>query len=211
MPSLTGSSSRDTRTRIRPAAPERLLDLWRRIRGKSFTLAIARTFAALGGHTMIEPPLRLHGARRIEIGSGVFIGPGSWLQVPNDLSASEEDVIVRIGDGCSFVGWATVSAVIGVTIGERVLFARGVYICDHDHEFQRAGIPIMDQGHRNLQPVSIGDGAWLGQNVVVLPGAQIGRGAVIAANSVVKDEIPDYSVAAGSPAKVIRSWSPTPS
>lgn len=54
--------------------------------------------------------------------------------------------------------------------------------------------------------VSIGDGSWLGFGAVVLPGARIGKHVTIGANSVVTGEIPDYSVAVGSPAKVIRRY-----
>ena len=51
----------------------------------------------------------------------------------------------------------------------------------------------------------IGDGSWLGHGTVVLPGAQIGRHGVVGANSVVTGDVPDFSVAAGAPARVIRS------
>ena len=55
----------------------------------------------------------------------------------------------------------------------------------------------------------IGDGAWLGQNVVVCPGVTIGRGAVIGANAVVLDDVPDYAVAVGVPASVVRRFAGT--
>jgi acetyltransferase-like isoleucine patch superfamily enzyme len=56
--------------------------------------------------------------------------------------------------------------------------------------------------------VSIGDGSWLGHGTVVLPGAQIGRHVAVGANSVVRGELPDYCVAAGNPARVIRRYVP---
>ncbi|MFM2076567.1 MAG: hypothetical protein RJA49_457 [Actinomycetota bacterium] len=56
------------------------------------------------------------------------------------------------------------------------------------------------------RPVSIGDGSWLGHGTVVLPGSKIGKHVTIGANSVVSGEIPDYSVAVGSPARVIRRY-----
>ena len=63
--------------------------------------------------------------------------------------------------------------------------------------------------------MSIGDGSWLGYGAVILPGAQIGRHVVIGANSVVTGEIPDFCVAAGAPARVLRhhrdgAWKPGP-
>ncbi len=64
----------------------------------------------------------------------------------------------------------------------------------------------MRQGIRPPMPVSIGDRSWLGQNVCVLPGASIGEHCVIGANSVVTSPIPDFSVAVGAPARVIKRY-----
>ena len=63
---------------------------------------------------------------------------------------------------------------------------------------------MLEQGVDRIGAVSIGDGAWLGQNVVVGPGVTIGRGAVIGSNSVVLDDVPDFSVAVGAPARIVR-------
>jgi acetyltransferase-like isoleucine patch superfamily enzyme len=68
---------------------------------------------------------------------------------------------------------------------------------------------VLDQGVEQIEPVEIGDGAWLGQNVVVGPGVRIGRGAVIGANSVVLSDVPDHCVAVGAPARVVREVSPS--
>jgi acetyltransferase-like isoleucine patch superfamily enzyme len=57
--------------------------------------------------------------------------------------------------------------------------------------------------------VVIGDGSWLGHGAVVLPGVTIGKHVVIGANSVVTKDIPDFSVAVGSPARVIRQYDET--
>ena len=84
----------------------------------------------------------------------------------------------------SFAGDCVVSAALSITIGEGVLFARGIYISDHSHAFGDAETPILGQGIDKVEPVVIEDGAWLGENVVVCPGVRIGKGAVIGANSV---------------------------
>ena len=98
-----------------------------------------------------------------------------------------------------------ISAVRSVILEENVLLARNVYISDHIHKYSDIGIPVMAQGLSKIQPVVIKRGAWLGQNVVVCPGVTIGVGAVIGANSVVTNSIPDYCVAAGAPARVVKS------
>jgi acetyltransferase-like isoleucine patch superfamily enzyme len=96
------------------------------------------------------------------------------------------------------------SAQQSITIGRKVLMARNVYVADHMHAFADIGVAVLEQGIDRLGPVEIGDGAWLGQNVVVGPGVRIGRGTVVGANSVVLGDLPEYSVAVGSPARVVR-------
>ncbi len=80
-----------------------------------------------------------------------------------------------------------------------------VHITDMNHGYELIDRPISVQNQPEA-PVSIGEGSWLGHGVMVLPGSRIGRHVVVGANSVVSGEIPDYSVAVGVPAKVIRSY-----
>jgi acetyltransferase-like isoleucine patch superfamily enzyme len=148
-------------------------------------------------------PLRLDGEERIAVGDRVFIASGSWLQTLPD--GEDRSVAISIGNGSSVAGACVISAVRSVTLEENVLLARNVYISDHMHKYSNTDIPVMAQGLDKIQPVLIKRGAWLGQNVVVCPGVTIGTGAVIGANSVVTKSIPDYSVAAGSPARVLKT------
>jgi acetyltransferase-like isoleucine patch superfamily enzyme len=113
-------------------------------------------------------------------------------------------VAITIGDGTNFAGDCVVSAASSITIGNDVLFARGIYVSDHSHAFGDEATPIIDQGIDKVAPVVIEDGAWLGENVVVCPGVTIGRGAVVGANSVVVRDVPARSVAVGAPASVVR-------
>lgn len=114
-----------------------------------------------------------------------------------------------------------------ISIGDRVVIGRGshivaherivieddvytgpyVYITDQNHTYADPDVPIGRQWPTD-DPVRIGAGSWLGTNVVVLPGARIGRNVVVAAGSIVRGEIPDHSVVVGSPARVIRRWDP---
>jgi acetyltransferase-like isoleucine patch superfamily enzyme len=88
------------------------------------------------------------------------------------------------------------------------LLARNVYIADHRHAFEDTGRAVLAQGIEGVAPVEIGDGAWLGENVVVCPGVRIGRGAVVGGNAVVTADIPDFAVAVGVPARVVRTFGP---
>jgi lipopolysaccharide O-acetyltransferase len=174
------------------------------VRGKLFSLAVGRSFASFGPNSTLQPPIRVLGERRISIGRGVFVGPGSWLQVLEAESA--RTVAIEIGDGTSIAGGCTISAATSIRVGRSVLMARNVYIADHRHAFEDAGRPVLAQGIARVAEVEIGDGAWLGQNVVVGPGVRIGPGAVLGANAVVLDDVPEYSVAVGAPARAIRTF-----
>ena len=174
-----------------------------RLRGKMFSLLISGAFAHFGKNTVLMYPIRLNGEERIAIGDQVYIGTGSWLQTLPDQD--NKAVAVSIGSGASFAGSCVISAVRSVTLEENVLLARNVYISDHIHKYTDINVPVMAQGMDKILPVLVKRGAWLGQNVVVCPGVTIGVGAVVGANSVVTTSIPDYCLAAGAPARVLKT------
>lgn len=176
-----------------------------RARAKALSLSVAGSFAEFGARTVIQPPIRVSGERRIALGNDVFIGSNSWLQA---LAHDDPEPAIRIGDGTSVAGQLVVSALGSIVLGQRVLVARNVYIADHAHEHGRFGVAILDQGLSEPAPVEIEDGAWLGQNVVVGPGVRVGRGAVVGANSVVLTDVPDRCLAVGAPARIVQELRP---
>jgi lipopolysaccharide O-acetyltransferase len=177
--------------------------LFVRARAKAFSVLSSGAFASFGARSVIEPPVRLAGEARIAIGADVYVGRGSWLQT---LEGPGHAGVLEIGDGTSIAGTCVLSAAQSVRIGRKVLVARNVYISDHIHAYDDPTKAVLDQGIERLEPVEIGDGAWLGQNVVVCPGVTIGRGAVIGANAVVIGDVPDHALAVGVPAAVVRSF-----
>ena len=90
-----------------------------------------------------------------------------------------------------------------ITIEDDVLLGPNVSVYSSTHNYNNPAIPIKDQGY-SVKPVLLKQGCWIGVNVVILPGVTIGKNAVIGANSVVNADIPDFSVAVGCPAKVIK-------
>jgi acetyltransferase-like isoleucine patch superfamily enzyme len=86
------------------------------------------------------------------------------------------------------------------------------YVCDFDHRMDSIELPIKDQGIIK-GPVRIGPDTWVATKVSILRGTTIGRGCVLGSHAVVKGEIPDYSIAVGAPAKVVKnrklSWETT--
>jgi acetyltransferase-like isoleucine patch superfamily enzyme len=80
-------------------------------------------------------------------------------------------------------------------------------VSDNLHTYEDVNVPVIKQGIKQCEEVEIGEGSWIGENVCVI-GAKVGRHCVIGANAVVTEDIPDYSVAVGMPAKVIKKYNP---
>ncbi len=109
---------------------------------------------------------------------------------------------IRIGTGTYVNRYTIFDGHERLHVGRRCMIGPHCYITDADHR-KRLGLTVQEQPMKSA-PVIIEDGAWLGAHVIVLPGVRIGRGAVIAAGSVVNKDIPDNAIAAGMPARVVR-------
>jgi acetyltransferase-like isoleucine patch superfamily enzyme len=98
-----------------------------------------------------------------------------------------------------------VAALELVEIGDHCMLANGCFVTDSNHRFDDPELPVPWQGFTSRGPTRIEDNVWCGAGVVVTSGVTIGRRSVIGANSVVTSDIPAYSIAAGAPAKVLRT------
>lgn len=168
-----------------------------------------KRFGSLGpGSVICFPAAALFNERYIHIGAGTMIGPQVTLSagmVPGQQCWSDD--VVRIGDRCLIGKGSGIVGHLQITIGDDVWTGHHVYITDQNHGYEDVTLPISRQAMPE-RPVRIGDGSWLGHGTVVLPGATIGRHVVVGANSVVTGALPDFSVAVGAPAKVIRRYDP---
>lgn len=108
---------------------------------------------------------------------------------------------VSIGRGCRINENVFIQ---GARIGAHVLIAPGCAILSTAHRHERLDLPIALQGEIGPNPVTIGDGAWLGRNVVVAPGVRIGAGAIVGACAFVNRDVPANAVYGGVPARLIR-------
>ena len=166
-----------------------------------------RRFRAFGAASCISYPYAsIYGEAHIEIGSGTMIGAYNTIAAGFAPDQNLGDrCIIRIGDRVVLGRGSHIVGHEHIEIGDDVYTGPYVYITDQNHTYRDPDLPIGRQWPTEA-PVSIGAGSWLGTNVVVLPGANIGRNVVVAAGSIVRGEIPDRCVVAGSPAKVIRRF-----
>ena len=134
--------------------------------------------------------------RGIEIGNGVFVGRGTILSCKNG------DIV--LGDHVNIGFQSEIFSGSSVRVGHHGLFAAYTYLVGGGHEFERAEVPVIDQP-RSSKGITLGDNVWLGAGAKVLDGVVIGSNVVIGAGAVVTEDLPDGVVAAGIPAKVLRS------
>jgi acetyltransferase-like isoleucine patch superfamily enzyme len=139
----------------------------------------------------------------ISIGHNVQVAPKTWLAALP--LTGENEVQLVIGDGTNIGHFNHIYATKSIIIGQKVLMADKVYISDNLHSYENITFPIIEQPIKQISPVEIGDGSWIGENVCII-GSKVGKNSVIGANSVVTKDIPDYSVAVGAPAKVIKRY-----
>jgi acetyltransferase-like isoleucine patch superfamily enzyme len=165
-----------------------------------------KRFGRIGARSVIcFPTNAIFNERYIHIGEGTMFGPQITLSagmVPGQEMVS--DPVISVGDRCLIGKGSGIVGHLRIVIGDDVWTGHHVYITDQNHGYSDPDLPISQQVMPE-RPVSIGDGSWLGHGTVVLPGATIGRHVVIGANSVVTGDIPDFSVAAGVPARVIKT------
>ena len=133
----------------------------------------------IGTNSEIRPFVTINGTNSITIGDNVIVPPGTILSA---MANDPEN---------------------GIVLCDNVLLGPNVSIYSATHNFDNIYIPIKEQGYSSKKVV-IKEGAWIGVNSVILPGVTIGKNCVIGANSVVTKDIPDYTVAVGSPAKVVK-------
>lgn len=127
----------------------------------------------------VRPYCTILGTDNVIIGERVIIPPYTLL---SSLPGNKESII---------------------TIEDDVLFGPNVSVYSSTHKFDDHSKPIKNQGY-TCSPVLLKKGCWIGINSVILPGVTIGVNAVIGSNSVVTKDIPDYAVAVGAPARVIK-------
>ena len=158
------------------------------------------------GFSLVFPPVlfKLVNAFGVHIYTGYYAKHTVLTVFPQGNGEPE----IKIGNGCHIGAYAHLTATRGITIGDNLLTGTNIIITDNAHgvtdtiealQCAPSSRPLLSKGE-----VIIGNNVWLANNVCILPGVKIGDGVVVAANSCVTHDLPDYCVAAGCPAKIIK-------
>lgn len=158
---------------------------------------------------LIRLPFDIRNKRNIQIGNGLTTGFGCRIEV-HPLKSTNEKLLI-FGKNVEINDYVHIAAGEKIIIGNNVLIASKVFISDLNHGIYRGkkqDSPLSTPNTRKLStnPVIVKDNVWIGESVCVMSGVTIGTGCVIGALSVVTKNIPDYSIAVGSPAKVIKQY-----
>lgn len=173
-------------------------NIWGHLRALFYYKWIFRKF---DNSALLIKPLKIDNPKSITVGRKTYIGHYAWLMG----NTSEDKTTLEIGDYVQIGHFSHIVAFNCVKLENSVLLADKVFISDCTHRYENIQVPVFFQGVEVLKPVIIGEGSWLGENVCVC-GASVGKHCVIGANSVVTRDIPDYCVAVGSPARVVKRY-----
>ena len=162
--------------------------------------------------------VKKHG-KRVYIGYNSKIVNGKSLKLGSDVSIMPYNMIVVhnggkivLENGCEIGMFSRIAAKNMIQIEKNVITGPNVFIADYNHEYRNIDRAIKYQGSNYRQhsnennKIIIREDCWIGTNVVIVGNVTIGKHCVIGANSVVNSNIPDYSVAVGNPAKVVKKY-----
>jgi acetyltransferase-like isoleucine patch superfamily enzyme len=187
---------------IIPKVHQKLISLWRRWN---------YPFASIGRNVSFHQTSKVSRARapRISLGNDVSLREYAWLNPATDDPTGEPTIVLE--DNCHIGFGSIISAKNRIHLERDVLVGQVVIIVDHNHAYDDISAPVLDQGITEGGTIRIGQGTWVGHGAsIICPRGEltIGRNCVIATNSVVMRSIPDNSVVAGYPAKIIRQYDP---
>jgi acetyltransferase-like isoleucine patch superfamily enzyme len=174
-----------------------------------YALLITKLF--FRGARLIRRPIEIRGRSRIDFGKNLTTGSYCRIEAVilnnTDVDGPEK---IRFGHNVILNDSVHIASNQLVTIGNNVLIASKVFITDHNHgTYVGSGTsPLIPPNERPISggDVHIEDDVWIGEFVSIMPGVTIGKGSVIGATSVVTKSIPEYSIAVGIPAKVIKRY-----
>lgn len=175
-----------------------------RVKANYEILKLQYRFWMKGG--TLEKPYRVLNAKYVQIGKNVKIKKDSRIECLPLFRGIRYNPQIILEDGVTIEYNSTILCTDYLRIGRDTILAGGCMVSTENHGIDpELDVPYHAQPLISA-PIQIGYGCWLGQNVCVLPGVHIGNKCIIGANAVVNKDIPDYSIAVGVPAKVIKTY-----
>ncbi len=192
------------------------------ILGIGLRAVLYRAILRMEGVAAIEDGVRIRFASNVSLGRGAYLDHGVYLHAcPGGIRIGTESMVMKnailhvynfrnlphagisigarslIGEACILRGQG------GIHIGDDVYFGTLVQVLAVNHVFADTSRPVSHQGI-TAQGIEVADGAWIGSGAILLDSVRVGRNAVVGAGAMVNSDVPDYAVAVGNPARVVR-------
>lgn len=166
---------------------------------------LKKGYGHFGSGSCIEKVLAIRGKEHIFIGDNTFIRPGARIECVTEFAGKQYSPKLVIGNGVNIEQNLHMTCAESIEISNNVVVSSNVLITDINHSYRKINIPPLTQEYETKK-VKIGEYSLIGSGARILPGVTIGKNVVIGTNAVVSKSIPDYSIAAGVPAKVIKKY-----
>lgn len=169
-------------------------------------------FQAKGIH--LGPGCQFFGTRFIQFGEDISVHKNLWLEAVSEYAGQQYFPIIVIGDRVKMSDGVHITSINEIRIGNDVLFGSNVYVSDHNHgAYNGISVPQSSPDQAPSErilysagPVIIESNVWIGDNVNIVGRVRIGRGSIIASNSVVRNDIPPGVIVAGVPAIIVKKF-----
>lgn len=183
--------------------PTKLMGAYHVFSSKISTYAKLRDCSKKTRDIYIDKSTKVTGTKYWIVGERVFIHKNCRIDA---IKYGDGEPTLSIGNSVSIGDDTHIGCIRNVTIGNNTLVSAKCLIIDHSHgnNIDELDIPPSRRKLYSKGGCMIGDNCWIGENVIVLPGVHIGDGSIIGAGAVVTHDIPNYSLAVGNPAKVIK-------
>lgn len=174
------------------------------------SMCLRRLLNAPGLH--LGPGCVVRGSKFIHFGRNVYVHGHLWMEAIATYRTQQFRPGIEIGDDVSFSEGVHITCIDRISIGRGVLFGSRVYVSDHNHGIYKGPL----QSHPQEPPtqrqlggggvVEIGDHVWIGDNAVIVGPIMIGRGSIVGANSVVRADVPEFTMVGGIPARALKRF-----
>lgn len=163
----------------------------------------------IGRDSFFRQPHEIVGGENIFIGDNTWVGKNAWIAAYDSYYVYEGyNPFIKIGDNVKLGNYACITSIKSVVIGDGCQISEYFYASDHSHGIDaHDGISPFEQPlHIKGEGVEIGCNNFIGYRVSILPGVKLGKHCVVGSHSVVTHSFPDYSMIAGAPAKLIKTY-----
>ena len=160
----------------------------------------------------LGPGSVIRGTRFIKLGRSFHVHGHLWMEAITAYCGQTFHPRIEIGDDVSFSEGVHISCIDRISVGNGALFGSRVYVSDHNHGSYKGTVQSHPEQCPSQRPlggggaVEIGEHVWIGDNVVIVGPIHIGRGAIVGANSVVRMDVPEFTMVGGIPAKALRRF-----